>query len=171
MKGTFTSELVEPLGTWCKVSGGCFKPPRSFIGRTPTLSGCWRKTNQPTTDPQHMFKPTSNLFPQSAGDKAPEVVLKERLAQDAAATKHTKRKKKKPKTNHPQKDQTSIFSQGAGVTAPRSYSASETRSKRSEAEPKRPAKGKQKTPNKNKNPPYRRKKRFPPLLQDHRVKE
>ena len=31
----------EPLGTWCKVSGGCPKPPRSFIGRTPSLSGCW----------------------------------------------------------------------------------------------------------------------------------
>ena len=24
----------EPLGTWCKVSGGCPKPPCSFIGRT-----------------------------------------------------------------------------------------------------------------------------------------
>ena len=34
----------EPLGTWCKVSGGCPKPPRSFIGRTPSLSGCWGKT-------------------------------------------------------------------------------------------------------------------------------
>ena len=33
----------EPLGTWCKVSGGCPKPPRSFIGRTPSLSGCWGK--------------------------------------------------------------------------------------------------------------------------------
>ena len=31
----------EPLGIWCKVSGGCPKPPRSFIGRTPSLSGCW----------------------------------------------------------------------------------------------------------------------------------
>ena len=31
----------EPLGTWCKVSGGCPKPPQSFIGRTPSLSGCW----------------------------------------------------------------------------------------------------------------------------------
>ena len=36
----------EPLGTWCKVSGGCPKPPRSFIGRTPSLSGCWGKAIQ-----------------------------------------------------------------------------------------------------------------------------
>ena len=33
----------EPLGTWCKVSGGFSKPPRSLIGRTSSLSGCWRK--------------------------------------------------------------------------------------------------------------------------------
>ena len=38
----------EPLGTWCKVSGGCPKPPRSFIGRTPSLSGCWGKTKRKT---------------------------------------------------------------------------------------------------------------------------
>ena len=51
LNGTFTSEPLgtgsiplEPLGTWCKVSGGCPKPPRSFIGRTPSLSGCWGKT-------------------------------------------------------------------------------------------------------------------------------
>ena len=35
---------LEPLGTWCKVSGRCPKPPQSFIGRTPRLSGCWGKT-------------------------------------------------------------------------------------------------------------------------------
>ena len=35
--------LAQPRGTWCKVSGGCPKPPRSFIGRTPSLSGCWGK--------------------------------------------------------------------------------------------------------------------------------
>ena len=38
----------EPLGTWCKVSGGCPKPPRSFIGRTPSLSGCWGKKTETT---------------------------------------------------------------------------------------------------------------------------
>ena len=39
----------EPLGTWCKVSGGCPKPPRSFIGRTPSLSGCRGKTKKTQT--------------------------------------------------------------------------------------------------------------------------
>ena len=32
---------VEPCGTWFQVSGGCPKPPRSFIGRTPSFSSCW----------------------------------------------------------------------------------------------------------------------------------
>ena len=39
---TFTRNLyVEPWGTWCQVSGHRPKPPRSFIGRTPSFSSCW----------------------------------------------------------------------------------------------------------------------------------
>ena len=35
---------MEPLVTRFQVSGGCLKPPRSFIGRTPSFSSCWGKT-------------------------------------------------------------------------------------------------------------------------------
>ena len=35
---------LEPWGTWCQVSGGYPEPPRSFIGRTPSFSSCWGKT-------------------------------------------------------------------------------------------------------------------------------
>lgn len=32
---------VEPCKTWCEVSGRRNKPPRSFIGRTPSFPSCW----------------------------------------------------------------------------------------------------------------------------------
>ena len=61
----------EPLGTWCKVSGGCPKPPRSFIGRTPSLSGCWGKKNSSTkTIRPPWFEETINPPSQTAFSRA-----------------------------------------------------------------------------------------------------
>ena len=41
---------MEPWGTWFPVSGGCPKPPRNFIGRTPSFSSCcWGETFQTTS--------------------------------------------------------------------------------------------------------------------------
>ena len=47
---------AEPRGTWFEVSGGCPKPPRSFIGRTPSLSSCWGKKTEQDTVGAHFFQ-------------------------------------------------------------------------------------------------------------------
>ena len=46
--GTWNLLSVERWGTWCQVSGRCPKPPRNFIGRTPSFSSCWGKKKEST---------------------------------------------------------------------------------------------------------------------------
>ena len=48
-------ESLKIIVWWFQVSGGCPKPRRNFIGRTPSFSSCWGKTKR--KDQTNMQRP------------------------------------------------------------------------------------------------------------------